>query len=133
MGCETLRPALGAWCMNGAASFSTSSPARFSIAKPAARESLSASIRRSTRRSFDPVIDGLARYAADGRCRTRSPATLTASATRLGLLTPVLSRLFAARAFHVSTFRRRSGRVANAKIAAFGTSFESRPLLLRKG
>jgi hypothetical protein len=40
----------GIW--TGAASFSTSSPARFSIATPEARDSLRASIRRSTRRSL---------------------------------------------------------------------------------
>ena len=38
----------------GAASFSTSFPARFSIATPEARDKLSASIRRSTRRLVDP-------------------------------------------------------------------------------
>ena len=64
----------------------------------------------------DPVIDGLARYPADGRCRTRPACQPDRRSNEIGLAYPGSPHGCSPLVFlHVSTFRRRSGRLQTGK------------------
>jgi hypothetical protein len=86
---------------------------------------------------IDPVIDGLARYSADGRRRTRSAGQSDRRCNEIGLAYPGSPGCPPPDLLHMSTFKRRPIQVqteesqGNIGVSAIDDIFATMPLFLQ--